>query len=128
MAIEVNPPARALFPILRGLGILVSNPSTFQLLPSKYLVKIRRYSNVNVTAWAHASRTRVNQLFISARYNRGMVASSNICEDSIVFSFIANMLQTNLAIRLCRDPCLLRCCATHLGQVIASVRSFAEPS
>ena len=50
-----------------------------------------------------------------------MVAFGNILDDTVVFSCIDIMLQTNNAIHLGRDPSLLLCGSTLCGQVMAAL-------
>lgn len=59
---------------------------------------------------------------ISAISNLAIVTFGNIVDDTIIFSCIGSMLQTNHAIHLGRDPSLLLCGVTLCGQVMASVR------
>jgi hypothetical protein len=48
----------------------------------------------------------------------------NILDDTVVFSCIDIMLQTNNAIHLGRDPSLLLCGSTLCGQVMAAFGQF----
>ncbi len=61
---------------------------------------------------------------ISAISNLAIVTFGNVVDDTIIFSCIGSMLQTNHAIHLGRDPSLLLCGVTLCGQVMASVRQI----
>jgi hypothetical protein len=57
---------------------------------------------------------------ISAISNLAIVTFGNIVDDTIIFSCMGSMLQTNHAIHLGRDPSLLLFGATLCGQVMAA--------
>ncbi len=58
---------------------------------------------------------------ISAISNLAIVTFGNIVDDTIIFSCMGSMLQTNHAIHLGRDPSLLLFGATLCGQVMAAL-------
>jgi hypothetical protein len=58
---------------------------------------------------------------LSTISNLAIVTFGNILDDTVVFSCIDIMLQSNNAIHLGRDPSLLLCGSTLCGQVMAAL-------